>query len=65
MEQIGSDKRRFEDMRHALESRNYEIIKSIGKGAFGEVVLARHSTHSLTQNPLMSSTPSKSSANCT
>lgn len=42
MDQIGSDKRRFEDMRQALEGKNYEIIKSIGKGAFGEVVLARH-----------------------
>lgn len=38
----GSEKRRFEDMRQALELKNYEIIKSIGKGAFGEVVLARN-----------------------
>jgi serine/threonine protein kinase len=30
-------------MRRALEEKNYEIIKSIGKGAFGEVVLARNS----------------------
>ena len=49
MDQIGSDKRRFEDMRQALEGKNYEIIKSIGKGAFGEVVLARH--RNLLPNP--------------
>jgi len=30
-------------MRKALEEKGYEIIKSIGKGAFGEVMLARHS----------------------
>ena len=65
MDQIGSDKRRFEDMRQALEGKNYEIIKSIGKGAFGEVVLARHRNHQLTQVPQMSITQSKSSAKCT
>jgi len=31
-------------MRKALDDKGYEIIKSIGKGAFGEVVLARNST---------------------
>lgn len=31
-------------MRKALDEKNYEIIKSIGKGAFGEVMLARQST---------------------
>lgn len=30
-------------MKKALEERNYEIVKSLGKGAFGEVVLARNS----------------------
>ena len=35
MDQVGSDKRKFEDMRQALEGKNYEVIKSIGKGAFG------------------------------
>jgi len=30
-------------MRRALEDKNYEIIKTIGKGAFGEVMLARNS----------------------
>lgn len=39
-----SEKKKFEDMRKALEEKNYEIIKSIGKGAFGEVMLARQST---------------------
>lgn len=48
MDQVGSDKRRFEDMRQALEGKGYEIIKSIGKGAFGEVVLARQSTPRMT-----------------
>jgi serine/threonine protein kinase len=33
-------------MRKALEDKNYEIIKSIGKGAFGEVMLARNSMNS-------------------
>ncbi len=32
-------------MRKALDEKNYEIIKSIGKGAFGEVMLARHSNN--------------------
>ena len=49
MNEVGSDKRRFEDMRQALEGKNYEIIKSIGKGAFGEVVLARNRTNQLSQ----------------
>ena len=39
-----SEKKKFEDIRKALEEKNYEIIKSIGKGAFGEVMLARQST---------------------
>jgi hypothetical protein len=30
-------------MRKALDERGYETIKSIGKGAFGEVVVARKS----------------------
>ncbi len=37
------EKKKFEDMRKALEERGYETIKSIGKGAFGEVVVARKS----------------------
>ena len=40
-------------MRQALESKNYEIVKSIGKGAFGEEVLARNSRSTLIKNPQM------------
>ncbi len=29
------EKKKFDDMRKALDDKNYEIIKSIGKGAFG------------------------------
>lgn len=65
MDQVGSEKKRFEDMRQALESKNYEIVKSIGKGAFGEVVLARNSTLQSIQDLPMSTTQSKSSAKCT
>ena len=43
-----SDKKKFEDMRKALDEKNYEIVKSIGKGAFGEVMLARNSSNELT-----------------
>ena len=59
MEQVGSEKKRFEDMRLALESKNYEVVKSIGKGAFGEVVLARNSTHPAIKNQPTSTTQSK------
>ena len=62
MNEVGSDKRRFEDMRQALESKSYEIIKSIGKGAFGEVVLARHRKHKVIQVQLRFTTQSKSLA---
>jgi hypothetical protein len=37
------EKKKFEDMRKALEDRGYEVMKSIGKGAFGEVLLSRKS----------------------
>jgi serine/threonine protein kinase len=43
----GIEKKKFEDMKRALEERHYEIIKSIGKGAFGEVMLARNSTSNI------------------
>lgn len=29
------EKKKFEDMRKVLEDHNYEVMKSIGKGAFG------------------------------
>ena len=38
---MSGDKKNFEDIRKELESRGYETIKSIGKGAFGEVVLVK------------------------
>lgn len=37
-------------MRKALEERGYEVTKSIGKGAFGEVLLSRKSNPLATQN---------------
>jgi serine/threonine protein kinase len=46
--EASSEKKKFEDMRKALDDKNYEIIKSIGKGAFGEVMLARNSTRHIT-----------------
>lgn len=42
------DKKKFEDMRKALEERGYEVIRSIGKGAFGEVLLSRKSNSPIT-----------------
>jgi hypothetical protein len=29
------EKKRFEDIRKVLEEYHYEVLKSIGKGAFG------------------------------
>jgi hypothetical protein len=29
------EKKKFEDMKKALDDKGFEIIKSIGKGAFG------------------------------
>ena len=38
---MDSEKKRFEDIRKPLENCGYEIVKMIGKGAFGEVILVR------------------------
>ena len=38
------EKKKFEDMRKVREEHNYEVVKSKGKGAYGEVVLAKNST---------------------
>jgi len=35
-------KKRFEDVRKIFDKIGYEPIKSIGKGGFGEVILAKH-----------------------
>jgi len=55
------DKKKFEDMRKALEDRGYEVIRSIGKGAFGEVLLSRKSNPTSTQKTLIKCMQSKSS----
>ena len=41
---MDSEKKRFDDIRKPLETSGYEIVKMIGKGAFGEVILVRDST---------------------
>lgn len=57
------EKKKFEDIRKPLEEHGYEIVKSIGKGAFGEVVLALNSTPSnmqnMTPNPMLSKSSTK------
>ena len=42
---MDSEKKKFEDIRKPLEEKGYEAMKSIGKGAFGEVILAKNSNH--------------------
>lgn len=37
------EKKTFNDMKKVLEDQDYEVIRSIGKGAFGEVILAKNS----------------------
>lgn len=39
------EKKKFDDIRKPLQERGYEIVKLIGKGAFGEVILVRESTY--------------------
>jgi serine/threonine protein kinase len=43
---MDSEKKKFEDIRKPLEEKGYETLKSIGKGAFGEVLLAKNSNFS-------------------
>lgn len=40
---MDSEKKKFEDIRKPLEEKGYDVMKSIGKGAFGEVILAKNS----------------------
>jgi serine/threonine protein kinase len=40
---MDAEKKKFDDIRKPLEDKGYETLKSIGKGAFGEVVLAKNS----------------------
>lgn len=39
------EKKKFDDIRKPLQERGYEIVKLIGKGAFGEVILVRESIY--------------------
>ena len=45
---MDSEKKKFDDIRKPLEEAGYEIVKMIGKGAFGEVILVKESTYILT-----------------
>lgn len=40
---MDTDKKKFDDIRKPLETAGYEIVKMIGKGAFGEVILVKDS----------------------
>ena len=41
---MDTEKKKFDDIRKPLENAGYEIVKMIGKGAFGEVILVKDST---------------------
>ena len=41
---MDTEKKKFDDIRKPLENNGYDIVKMIGKGAFGEVILVRDST---------------------
>lgn len=33
--------KKFDDIRKPMEENGYEVVKTIGKGAFGEVILCK------------------------
>lgn len=59
---MDNEKKKFDDIRKPLEHAGYDIVKMIGKGAFGEVILVKESTRTLTQRTPTSSSQSRSSA---
>lgn len=42
---MDTEKKKFDDIRKPLENVGYDIVKMIGKGAFGEVILVKDSKY--------------------